>query len=309
MPTQDLIQKSLQKKGVFVHLFTDDGIYRVMYENMFSEFVTMNRLSFGPHTLNLQDTQTVSAKQGRQKFERSTSAEQAAVEFTIMGLCDEFHGTSGSTVVHWVKWVQEKYNRGPHHLTTIGQWPAGGATNEFKKYMGEIVEKAVNHIIIIDDFTMVHEQANVLDFLGQNHLEQIYEVIVKALTAPPHHLLASDFIKQVLLKTCLVAKLNKDKYISASSQMKGNDDIKQINWFRALIKYRLKPFAMSLPSPAWWFHVTDKNVLQRVLIPPKKKHLDLDDSPPPWRKITTGSSSSSKKSWQQPEDKKRRLGK
>ena len=309
MPAQDLIHKSLQKKGVFVHLFTDDGIYRVMYENMFSEFVTMNRLSFGPHTLNLQDTQTVSAKQGRQKFERSTSAEQAAVEFTIMGLCDEFHGTSGSTVVHWVKWVQEKYNRGPHHLTTIGQWPAGGATNEFKKYMGEIVEKAVNHIIIIDDFAMVHEQANVLDFLGQNHLEQIYEVIVKALTAPPHHLLASDFIKQVLLKTCLVAKLNKEKYISASSQMKGNDDIKQINWFKALIKYRLKPFAMSLPSPAWWFHVTDKNVLQRVLIPPKKKNIDLDDSPPPWRKLSTGTSSSSNKSWQQPEDKKRRLGK
>ena len=292
-----------------MHLFTDDPIYRNMYENMFGEYIASNKFSFGPHAAKNEEAVALSKKPRQSVFKRTSTAEEAAVDFTVMGLCHEFHGTSGSTVVHWVKWIQEKYNRGPHLLTTIGKWPAGGATNAFKKYMGEIVEKAVNHIIIIDDFTMVHEQANVLDFLGQNHLEQIYEVIVKALTAPPHHLLASDFIKQVLLKTCLVAKLNKDKYISASSQMKGNDDIKQINWFKALIKYRLKPFAMSLPSPAWWFHVTDKNVLQRVLIPPKKKHLDLDDSPPPWRKITTGSSSSSKKSWQQPEDKKRRLGK
>jgi len=182
---------------------------------MFAEVARSNKLSFGPHSLDINDTKAVAAKQGRQRFERSTSAEQAAVEFTIMGLCDEFHGTSGSTVIHWVKWIQEKYNPGPQLVSVIGQWPPGGATVAFKKHMGEIVEKAVNHIIIPDDFTLIHEQANVLDFLGPQHLQQIYGVIVSALSSPPHHLLAKDFIKDTLLTKCLVARLNKEKYLGA----------------------------------------------------------------------------------------------
>ena len=129
--------------------------------------------------------------------------------------------------------------------------------------MGEIVEKAVHHIIIPDDFTLIHEQANVLDFLGQQHLQQIYGVIVSALSSPPHHLLAKDFIKDILLTRCPVARLNKEKYLVASKKSKENEENAVINWFKALNKYRLKPFAMSLPSPAWWFTVNDNNVLQK----------------------------------------------
>jgi hypothetical protein len=105
-----------------------------MYEQLFSEAVFEKKLSFGPNSMDINDTTAVGAKKGRQRFERSTSAEQAAVEFTIMGLCDEFHGTSGSTVIHWVKWIQENYNPGSHLLSSIGQWNAGGATLAFKKH-------------------------------------------------------------------------------------------------------------------------------------------------------------------------------
>ena len=73
------------------------------------------------------------------------------------------------------------------------------------------------------------------------------------------------------MTTCIVARLNKDKYLVASKKSKENEEDAVINWFKALNKYRLKPFAMSLPSPAWWFTVNDNNVLQRILIPPNRK--------------------------------------
>ena len=78
------MQKSLETEGTFVHLFTDDPVYRLMYEQLLAEAVIEKKLSFGPHSLDINDTTAVAAKKGRQRFERSTSAEQAAVEFTIM---------------------------------------------------------------------------------------------------------------------------------------------------------------------------------------------------------------------------------
>ena len=280
-----------------------------MYEELFAEAVDNKKLSFGPNSINMNDTTTVGAKKGNQRFERSTSAEQAAVEFTIMGLCDEFHGTSGSTVIHWVKWIHRKYNSGPEFFELIGSWPAGGATQMFKKHMGQIVEKAVHHIIIPNDFTLVHEQANVLDFLSKHHLQEMYDIIVSALSQPPHHVLAEDFIKMTLLPKCGVAQLNKDKYIRASKKNKDLDDIAQlIDWFKALNQYRLKTFAVSLPPPAWWFNVNDKNILRRIPMPPNlKKEEKKEDSPPPWRRSSTGSASSTTPPWHEPEEKKRRL--
>jgi len=119
-----------------------------------------------------------------------------------------------------VKWIHRKYNSGPEHFELIGSWRAGGATTLFKKHMGEIVEKAVNHIIIPNDFTLVHEQANVLDFLSTHHLQQIYDVIVSALSQPPHHVLAENFIKNTLLTTCMMARLNKERYFTASKKQR-----------------------------------------------------------------------------------------
>jgi len=105
--------------------------------------------------------------------------------------------------------------------------------------MGEIVEKAVNHIIIPDDFTLIHEQANVLDFLSKHHLQQMYDIIVSALSQPPHHVLAEDFIKMTLLPKCGVARLNKDRYILASKENKDLEDVAAlIDWFKALNQYR-----------------------------------------------------------------------
>jgi hypothetical protein len=280
-----------------------------MYEDLFQEAVENKKLSFGPNSINMNDITTVGAKIGKQRFQRSTSAEQAAVEFTIMGLCDEFHGTSGSTVIHWVKWIHRKYNSGPEYFELIGSWRAGGATTMFKKHMGEIAEKAVNHIIIPNDFTLVHEQANVLDFLSTHHLQQIYDVIVSALSQPPHHVLAEDFIKKTLLTKCMVARLNKERYFTASKKNKDLNDIAElIDWFKALNQYRLKAFAMSLPAPAWWFNVNDKNILRRIPMPPHlKKEEKKEDSPPPWRRSSTGSASSTTAPWHEPEEKKRRL--
>ena len=96
--------------------------------------------------------------------------------------------------------------------------------------------------------------------------------------------------------------------IWGNQKSKENEEIAVINWFKALNKYRLKAFAMSLPAPAWWFSVNDKNILRRIPIPPNlKKEEKKESPPPPWRRSSTGSASSKAAPWHEPEEKKRRV--
>ena len=66
--------------------------------------------------------------------------------------------------------------------------------------------------------------------------------------------------------------MNKERYFTASKKNKDIEDVAAlIDWFKALNQYPLKTFAMSLPAPAWWFNVNDKNILRRIPIPPNVK--------------------------------------
>ena len=233
-----------------MHLFTDDPIYRNMYENTYAEYIARNKLSFGPHAAKNEEAFAISRKPRQSVFKRTSTAQEAAVDFTVMGLCHEFHGTSGSTVMQFVHWINEKYQSGPHLSSTIGNWKAGGATAAFRAQLAIIMEKSVNHIINMEEFGLRHVQANVLYFLGNQHLSEIYKCISSALDTPPHKVSAAMFVKDELLKKCYVAKMNREKYIAASRKIETDEKLKGQHWLKALLSYRLRSFALTLPTPA-----------------------------------------------------------
>ena len=129
-----VIIEALCEEGAYVHVFTDDPVYRSCYEDTFAAWVNIKNLTFGPHAAKTPDEVEVETpKNPYQKiFRRHSTAQEAAIDFTIMGLCEEFHGASGSTVIHFVEWINDKYTQGPHVRSTIGDWAPGGATSQFK---------------------------------------------------------------------------------------------------------------------------------------------------------------------------------
>ena len=172
-----------------------------MYEEIYGPEIAANKLSFGPHAARPDDYSVTSSKNRHQSpFKRTSSAQEAALDFTVMGLCNEFHGTSGSTVIHFVHWINAKYQKGPHLSSTIGNWSPGGATWAFRSQIHVIMKKSVDHIIIMEDFQLRHIQANVLDFVGKQHLSEIYKCISATLEQPPHKTSAATFVKDELLK-------------------------------------------------------------------------------------------------------------
>ena len=299
------IEKALADDGTYVHLFTDDPIYRSMYEEIYGPEIAANKLSFGPHAARTEDYSVTSSKNRYQSpFKRTSSAQEAALDFTVMGLCNEFHGTSGSTVIHFVHWINAKYQKGPHLSSTIGNWSPGGATWAFRSQIHLIMQKSVDHILIMEDFQLRHIQANVLDFLGKQHLSEIYKIISATLEQPPHKTLAATFVKDELLRASNVAKMNREKYVAASRIAEGDEKSKGQHWLKALLRYRLKSYALTLPTPAWIFDVSDDGFIVRNPIPTS---VGVVSDLPPWRAESSSSFSSTDRPWHEPETNKFRF--
>ena len=280
-----------------------------MYEEIYGPEIAANKLSFGPHAARPDDYSVTSSKNRHQSpFKRTSSAQEAALDFTVMGLCNEFHGTSGSTVIHFVHWINAKYQKGPHLSSTIGNWSPGGATWAFRSQIHLIMQKSVDHILIMEDFQLRRIQANVLDFLGQQHLSESYKITSATLEQPPHKTLAATFVKDELLRKSNVAKMNREKYVAASRIAEGDEKSKGQHWLKALLRYRLKPYALTLPTPAWIFDVTDDGFIVRNPIQSHTPDGVVSDLPP-WRTESSSSFSSTDRPWHEPETNKFRFTK
>ena len=77
--------------GTYVHLFTDDPIYRCMYEEIYAPEIAAKKLSFGPHAAKMEESVTTSKKRYQSVFKRTSTAQEAALDFTVMGLRNAFH--------------------------------------------------------------------------------------------------------------------------------------------------------------------------------------------------------------------------
>ena len=99
-----------------------------------------------------------------------------------------------------------------------------------------------------------------------------------------------------------VAKMNREKYIAASRISEGDKKSKGQHWLRALLRYRLKPYALTLPIPAWIFDVTDDGFIVRNPIQSHTSDGVVSDLPP-WRTESSSSFSSTDRPWHEPETK------
>jgi hypothetical protein len=143
--------------------------------------------------------------------------------------------------------------------------------------------------------------------LADHHLKEIYDIISQALFLPPHSMKASTFCKDVLLPQSRTARLNRGKYLSVCNV--GDDAGKGQHWLKALLRYRLKQYSLTLGAKAWQYDLTDDGTLFGTLpsMPstPEEAVLPL----PPWRLSSAASASSAGQQESGPPVKKSRTGK
>jgi hypothetical protein len=91
-----------------------------------------------------------------------------------------------------------------------------------------------------------------------------------------------------------------------SSDTQSGDTAKGQHWFNALLKYKLKPFALTQDPPAWIFEVTADGYLARTSIQDRSPH-ERAVSTPPWREEPSSASSSGSAPWRERMPKKQRI--
>ena len=220
-------------------MFTDDDSYRLHYSKKYQTEVQQEQVDFGPVTYN--KAHTVKWTDGGH-FTRASKPQEALVEFTIMALCNIYIGTAGSTVWFIVQALNVKYNsKNFDFIQIIGNWHVPDhPTMKFRQQTAEIMQRAACHLIDPDTYNINNEQANVLNFLTDYHVKDIYDIIVDVLTdAPGRSMPSATLCKDHLLPKCRVAKLNRDKYNNTRQSQAGQ------HWFKALLNYKIRQLVMN----------------------------------------------------------------
>ena len=223
-----------------LHFFTDDPQYRKHTKEIYAEAVQHGILAFGPTVYDPKLEPGTSASD-RAKFKRCTSSKDALIEFTCMALADEFIGTAGSTVTALVQALNGRYCKPFDAMQVIGNYDVPSRpTMNFRKQVSECTQNLGDRIRNQIDVTITHEQSNVLDFLHESHLEEMYWVLHKHLQNGP---MLGSKLGEAFLKECRVARLNKAKFLEQVHNKPHNQ-----HWFKALIKGRLRQFSTRRPE-------------------------------------------------------------
>ena len=190
---------------------TDDATYHKDWADKFQDFISEGRLDFGP--AQCVEGESVFWKQG-EHFRRQTSVNGALIEFKVLSNCVAFHGTSGNSVWFVIEWLNNKYGTPFLETSFIGKWPVPDNPGmKFRQNCRDIITKAVAHLIDPTTYNISNEQANILDFLADYHLEDIYKSIVKALRQTvAQKMSASVLVKNHVLKDSRVARLSRERF-------------------------------------------------------------------------------------------------
>ena len=227
------------------HFFTDDPEYRKYCMNTYKEAFEAGLVKVGPTNYDPQLEANTSSSEGA-KFKRCTSTVDAAIEFTCMALCDEFIGTAGSTVTYFVRALNKRYSTPFLHEEIIGTWHVPEKpTYNFRNDLRGLVEKSSHRLKENIGVNISHEQANVLDFLSDHHLEEMHEVLTAHLLTNDGEMIGSK-LGDLFLKDCRVARMNKDRFKQCSHDRVGNQ-----HWLKALLKGKLRQFSAKTASVAY----------------------------------------------------------
>ena len=219
------------------HFFTDDPEYRKHCIKTYKEAFEAGLVKVGPTNYNPRLEANTSSSEGA-KFKRCTSTVDAAIEFTCMALCDEFIGTAGSTVTYFVRALNKRYSTPFQHEEIIGTWhvPANPTYN-FREQLKYLVQNLGHRLKENIGVNISHEQANVLDFLSDHHLEDMHQVLTNHLLSNGGEMIASK-LGELFLRDCRVARMNKKRFRDCSHDRVGNH-----HWLKALLKGKLRQFS------------------------------------------------------------------
>jgi hypothetical protein len=212
-----------------VYLFTDDKNYRDWFKNEFPNEIKSGCLSFGPPGYDNNGGATETST----RFKRGSSARRAMLEFCILAMVDGIHYTTGSTVKNLIKWLNNKYAQRPFGFEEdIGDYqPNKTPTLAFKFDSNKVLEKTVDLIcdpMIEDDISP--QCLKTLQFLRNDHLEEIVQIMEKALSQESFLSMPSNiFCKDHLLKNSRVACINRTKYNLIKN--------KSMHWLKALLTF------------------------------------------------------------------------
>ena len=240
--SQDTILTYATTTNYIILLFTDDPSYETWLENFIAENALGEYvLCFWALHEEPRDANASSEKGAR--YVRATSPAHAMTEFCTMALCNMFIGTSGSTVTHLVTALNQRYMTIPfEEVTLIGDWHTPERpTNAFRRNISDMIKNGTPHLMKPGMVNITHEQATVLAFLTDAHLEEIYKTMLR--TFRQGFSVSAAYLGQQLMNECRVAKLNRGKFLECDHTKAHNQ-----HWMTALIRGRLNT----------WIHASDE---------------------------------------------------
>ena len=188
MGWQEYIERCLEFPDHIVHVFTDDPEYQKYYADRYAEHVAEQCVKFGPHDDYYNMSNKSSSLAGKEcRFKRVMPLKETLVQFAAMAFCDQVAWTAGSTVKFLVKAIRERDLGTPFlEEVTIGNWPVPDMpTRGFRDQMRQFLHEAANYTQDRRELRVTHEQQNVIDFLSDNHLDEIYACMKKKIEETP----------------------------------------------------------------------------------------------------------------------------
>ena len=269
-----------------VHIITHDSWYRQDFARLFKDAYEGGQISFGPLSEDKRIRSGGNMGDANPKFVRETDSKDALVDFLVLALCDDFYGTTGSTVTHYVRAQNERMNGALCFgiNETIGDYTIGGSTTmKFRLDVHHYLRKNLPFFQNTPHAILSHQQQNVLDFLNASHLKEIYTTLTTHLLSKGGRDLASAS-GQVLSEKCRVANLNRKRFKDCETAEKGQ------HWLKALLNTRLFVFCVEEPSCEYEIHFDDATH-ELCLI--EKDHQQMGSSsassssamPPPQKKM------------------------
>lgn len=254
-----------------VFLLTDDPTYRSRYENNFNSAMQGGTLTFGPTQYDNDRAAGTSSCEGAW-LKRQTFTKEAVIEFCVMALCDEFVGTAGSTVTFFVEAMNRRFNaKAFSSVTIIGDYDVPARpTMQFRQDVRNFIEKSFDHMRDTTEVTVTHEQQNVLDFLNDNHLYDMYDSL-STILIENNCVLPGARAGEIFLQRCKVASLNRKKFNEQAVTRAHNQ-----HWFKALLKGRMKDYCSKTESIEFFIHMDDSHVLRLV---PKGNSEEMGNDP------------------------------
>ena len=240
---EDQLQQWLSEDCVVVHLFTDDHGYRAFYAKKFADQVADGRLKFGPIPEGERDNSNGSGSKDswHVEFKREVSTKWAVVDFQTMARGDSLVWTTGSTVKYYVQNQHKRINSGIQvweEEKSIGKFKFGQEAS--KPFVGQIwkfVGENMSYLGNYFDVPISSEQFNVLAFLSESHLKDIYDCLNEYLHEKKTRAKAAD-VGQHLISKLWVAQKNRQIYQKITL-----DPAKRTSrWLKALIETRLMHF-------------------------------------------------------------------